>query len=91
MLSLNPNNFSRWVDRDFKDKVSKAREEQQPEKRNKLLAEAEQILIDQMPFIPVSSDVFKFAHHPSLEGYVFDYVGACDFSRATFNGREESL
>lgn len=87
MLTLNPNNFSRWVNLDFKEKVIKAKGEKQPERRMKLLAEAEQILIEQMPFIPVSSDVFKFAHHPSLTGYIFDYVGACDFSRATLAPR----
>lgn len=83
MLSINPNNFSRWVNLDFNEKVTKAREEVQADKRMKLLAEAEQILVDQMPVIPICSDVFKFTHKPSLNGYIFDSVGACDFSHAS--------
>jgi oligopeptide transport system substrate-binding protein len=85
LLTLNPNNFSKWVDQDFKQEVVKARQEQHPEKRQDLLAKAEEILMKQMPFIPISSDVFKYAHHPNLKGYIFDYVGACDFSHATLN------
>lgn len=82
--SLNPCNFSRWVNQSFKEKVALAKEEGDPERRKALLSEAEQILIDQMPFIPISSDVFQFAHQPNLRGYVFDYVGAIDFSRAYY-------
>jgi len=83
MTSLNPNNFSRWVDVEFKNLIIKAQGEAHQDKRRKLLAEAEQILMDQMPVIPVSSDIFKFSHPSQLKGYVFDYVGACDVSRVT--------
>lgn len=83
MLTVNPNNFSRWVNPEFKQKVLQAKQEGAQEKRRELLAEAERIVMEQMPFIPISSDVFKYAHHPALKGYVFDYVGACDFSHAS--------
>lgn len=85
LISLNSNNFSKWVDKDFKEKAQLAKQEPDPEKRMKILSEAEQILMQQMPFIPICSDEFQYAHHPHLKGYVFDYVGACDFSLASLD------
>lgn len=82
MATINPNNFSRWVNEDFTQKVNQAKTEALSERRSMLLGQAEQVLMEQMPVIPISSDVFKFAHHPLLNGYIFDYVGACDFSHA---------
>jgi oligopeptide transport system substrate-binding protein len=82
-VSLNSNNFPKWVNKDFKEKVNRAKKELNIEKRKEKLSEAEQILMEQMPFIPICRDEFMFAHHPNLKGYVFDYVGACDFSRAS--------
>lgn len=84
-VSLNSNNFSKWIDEDFKEKVYSAKQEFILEKRQKILADAEQLLIQEMPFIPISSDEFIYAHHPKLKGYVFDSVGACDFSLASIN------
>jgi len=82
--SINPSNFSKWVYPAFVEKVSLAKRESNPKKRMELLAEAEQILIEQLPVIPICSDVLHFTHPPGLEGYIFDYVGAVDFSRASF-------
>lgn len=88
--SQNPNNFSRWINADFQKKVLQARNEYDSERRIKLIAEAEKILLDQMPFIPVCSDEYLFTHNPKLSGYIFDYVGACDFSYASLKGAKES-
>jgi hypothetical protein len=49
-----------------------------------LLSDAEHILIEEAPFIPICSDELLFAHRPGLTGYAFDYVGAVDFSKASF-------
>lgn len=81
----NPNNFSKWENVEFQEKVGTARRESDSNKRMQLLSDAEQILMDQMPFIPICSDQFMFSHPSNLKGYVFDYVGACDFSRASFS------
>jgi oligopeptide transport system substrate-binding protein len=84
-VSLNSSNFPKWMNKDFKDKVNRAKQEANLDKRMKQLSEAEQILAQQLPFIPICNDEFLFAHHPKLKGYVFDFVGACDFSRASIN------
>lgn len=81
--SLNPNNFSQWVSPLYQEKISAAVNEADEEKRLHMLQEAEDILVDQMPLIPISSDQFLFAHHPKLKGYAFDSVGAIDFSYAS--------
>lgn len=83
LASIGPNNFSKWIDPDFTKKIMQAKKEPSEENRMLLLSEAEEILMQQMPFIPIISDEFMFAHNPQLKGYVFDCVGGCDFSRAT--------
>lgn len=83
MGSLGPANFPQWVSPSYQEKIASASQEANLDHRLKLLSEAEEILMDQMPFIPISSDKFLFAHNPKLKGYVFDSVGAIDFSYAS--------
>ncbi len=83
MAHLGSANFPQWVSPLYQQKISSASKEPNPEQRTALLSEAEEILLDQMPFIPISSDRFLFAHHPRLKGYAFDSVGAVDFSYAS--------
>lgn len=83
----NPANFPKWSDPAYIALIAAAREEADPQKRLELLGQAEEILVQKVPFIPISSDEFLFAHHPNLRGYVFDYVGAIDLSRANMNAR----
>jgi oligopeptide transport system substrate-binding protein len=85
--SINPSNFSQWENSQYNEKISLAKQEKNLPLRMKRLMEAEEILIDQMPFIPISSELLLFAHHPDLEGYIIDRVGNVDFSRAFFNSR----
>jgi oligopeptide transport system substrate-binding protein len=84
LASLNPCNFPKWTDANYTKKIQQATHESNSDKRADLLAEAEQILLDQVPLIPVCSDCFLFTHIPNLKHYAFDSVGAIDFSYATF-------
>lgn len=83
MVTLNSSNFPQWIFPLYQQKISSASNEVNYDQRLHLLSEAEDILMDQMPFIPISSDRFLFAHHPKLKGYTFDSVGAVDFSYAS--------
>lgn len=83
MTSLSSSNFPQWVFPLYQQKVAQASQEVNFDERLRLLSEAEEILLDQMPFIPISSDKFLFAHNPKLKGYTFDSVGAIDFSYAS--------
>ena len=67
------------------EKVLLAKQQADPKKRMEILGEAEQILMEQMPFIPICNDELLFSHRSDLEGYAFDYVGAVDFSKASLN------
>ncbi len=83
MAHLDTRNFPKWESALYQQKVGMANDELNLDNRMKLLSEAEEILIDQMPFIPISSDKFLFAHNPKLRGYRFDCVGSVDFSYAS--------
>lgn len=83
MVTLNSSNFPQWIFPLYQQKISSASKEVNDNERLHLLSEAEEILMDQMPFIPITTDQFLFTHHPKLRGYVFDSVGAIDFSYAS--------
>jgi oligopeptide transport system substrate-binding protein len=80
---LTPSNFSKWVNSDYVDMLEQAKREANPQLREAFISKAEQILMDEMPIIPICGDKFLFAHHPSLSGYIFDGSGACDVSKAS--------
>jgi len=84
MVTVSNNNFSKWTAAQFSEKVLLAKQQADPKKRMEILGEAEQILMEEMPFIPICSDELLFSHRPGLNGYAFDYVGAVDFSKASF-------
>jgi len=86
MVTISNNNFPKWVMPQFSEQIHKAKQESDPTMRMQLLSQAEHILMEHTPFIPVCSDRLLFAHTPGLTGYAFDYVGAVDFSRASFAG-----
>ena len=50
---LTNDNFPQWESNAFKEKISLIRQETNEQKRMDLLVEAEQILVDQTPFIPL--------------------------------------
>ena len=85
LTTLNASNFSQWTHPLFSAQIASAVDEKNIEKRNSMMGEAEALLAEHMPFIPICSDRLLFAHTPNLGGYVFDYVGAIDFSYASFN------
>ena len=81
---LSNSNFPQWESAVFKEKISLIRQEPNEQKRIDLLREAEKILVDQTPFIPVYRCIHVFAHHPSLKGYTLDSAGCVDFAYASF-------
>ncbi|EKE08061.1 MAG: hypothetical protein ACD_17C00369G0003 [uncultured bacterium] len=83
MAHLNSSNFPQWTFPLYQQKIGEASHALDMDHRMHLLSEAEDILIEQMPFIPITCDRFLFAHHPKLQGYTFDSVGAIDFSYAS--------
>ena len=83
-VELSNSNFPQWESALFKEKISLIRKEPNEQKRMDLLVEAEKILLDQTPFIPVYRCTHVFAHHPSLKDYIIDNAGCVDFAYASF-------
>lgn len=80
--SQNLGNFSQWTNPFFTALIKEAKKEADPSRRMELLGKAEDILLQEMPVIPICTDQFLFSHISDLEGYVFDSVGAIDFTYA---------
>jgi oligopeptide transport system substrate-binding protein len=81
--TLGSANYPQWIHPLYTEKMSSAMKAKEFQKRIKLLGEAEQLLLEQMPLIPICTDKLMFAHNPDLSGYVFDCIGAIDLSYAT--------
>ncbi|MFZ0565174.1 MAG: peptide ABC transporter substrate-binding protein [Chlamydiales bacterium] len=75
-------NFPSWEDPIYQKIVREAQKTIPLEKRNQLLKQAETILIDSMPVIPIANSLFIYSHHPNLTGFIIDYGGCVDFSQA---------
>ena len=82
--NINSCNISQWVHPKYSEIINVAKQEKDLQNRNEYLTEAEHFLLEQMPLIPVCSGKMLFTHNPNLEGYVFDCLGAIDFSYASF-------
>ncbi len=81
--TIGSTNFSQWTHPLYTEKVTSAMRSKEFQKRTQLLGEAEQLLLEQMPVIPICTDMLMFAHNPKLSGFVFDSLGALDFSYAS--------
>ena len=82
--SIKTANFSQWEHPLYQEKLNLAKKI--PQKRTQFLCEAEELLLEEMPFIPICNFAALFAHHPKLKGYVVDYAGCVDFRWAYFLG-----
>jgi ABC-type transport system substrate-binding protein len=54
------------------------------EQRKLGISQAEELLIEESPIIPLSAEIQTYIHASSLQGYVFDYTGCVDFRWACF-------
>jgi len=75
-------NFSSWEEASYQNTIKQAQESLSLETRNQLLHQAERILIDAMPVIPIVNRQSTYAHHPNLKGFKFDHGDCVDFTGA---------
>lgn len=73
-------NFSQWKNQAYRDLIKKAKEGIEVDK---CLQEAKKILIEEAPFTHLFTYAHLYAHHPYLDGYLFDQEGCVDFSKAS--------
>lgn len=64
-----PMNYSRWSNEEYDDLVAQANLTLDAEARGELLAQAEQMMLDEMPYIPIVYYVNKALVNPSVTGW----------------------
>ena len=63
------NNQTGWANYEYEKLVAEANKTSNQEERYKKLMEAERILIDEMPLIPIYTYVKQFQIHPDVKGW----------------------
>jgi oligopeptide transport system substrate-binding protein len=77
-------NFCRWINPLFQDKISLAKKAVDLEQRNRWIREAEEILVSEIPVIPIYNLKQTYLHSSKLKGHAFDFSGIVDFCYAYF-------
>lgn len=78
----NPYNVSRWEDPLYQHLLNQARSEADLVARLGYLRQAEQILLDQMPVIPIYSEAYLYKMRPDVHDVVIHDLGHVDFKWA---------
>jgi dipeptide transport system substrate-binding protein len=81
----NPMNRTDWSDDDYDQLIRESYAEQDPEARFELLYEAEKILMEEAPIVPLYFYNHTFLHKPGVEGVVRHPVGFVEFKWADIN------
>ena len=72
-------NWGEWENIEFQSQLQKADLAMDRKTRRKHLAEAEKILLREMPIIPLYYEDFKFIQNPHLKNLVISDLGEIDF------------
>ncbi|MFZ0565999.1 MAG: hypothetical protein WAM28_07430 [Chlamydiales bacterium] len=75
--SIKTSNFSQWEHSIYLEKLNLAKK--LPDQRTRYLREAEELLFEEMPFIPICNFNALYIHNPKLKGYALDHNGCVDF------------
>ncbi|WP_126426715.1 peptide ABC transporter substrate-binding protein [Brevibacillus marinus] len=74
-LGDSPNNNTNWINPEFDRLNAAARVEKDPNKRIELLHQAEKVLMEDMPFIPVYFTSQNYLVNPRIDGLVYPLTG----------------
>ncbi|WP_232696314.1 peptide ABC transporter substrate-binding protein [Brevibacillus daliensis] len=80
----NGNNDTRWEHPQYKKLLDESDKEKDPKKRKQLLAEAEAVIINEMPVVPIYFNNNVYLKNEKLNGFVIDGVGTIDFKWAYY-------
>ncbi|MCA1038653.1 peptide ABC transporter substrate-binding protein [Bacillus infantis] len=72
-LGDSPNNRTQWVNEEYDSLIAQAKVEQDEAKRYQLLHDAEKILMEEMPFMPVYHYTNTYLTSPKFEGVVYPF------------------
>ena len=83
--STNTQNSTGWKNADYDKLIKDARAEGDPVKREKMLWDAEKILVDECPFVPLQCRQAAYLEKPNLKNVARYFVGSdLDFVYAYF-------
>lgn len=80
--SKSSSNFTKWENAKYDQLIEQARVEQDQEKRNKLLHEAEDVLMAELPIIPVYFYTQNYLNSKKTEGIQYSVTREPDFRQA---------
>lgn len=75
-------NMSNWEHPHFQELMGQAQREQDPTKRLAFLEEAEALLMEEMPIIPIYFLSVSYAKNPALKGVYISDINEIDLTRA---------
>ncbi|MGM7684193.1 peptide ABC transporter substrate-binding protein [Cytobacillus sp. Hm23] len=78
------NNNTRWEDAEYRSLLDESNREQDPAKREELLKQADELLTDAMPAIPIYYYTNKYVKKDSLKGVVVSGLGDVQYKWAYF-------
>lgn len=78
------NNDTHWENSHFKELLNESAREANPAKRQKLLAQAESILMDEMPVLPIFFYTNSYVKNARLQNLLLDGLGCADWKWAYF-------
>jgi oligopeptide transport system substrate-binding protein len=77
------NNDTGWENAKYKELLNRSALETDPEKRKQILAQAEQILMDEMPVAPIYFYTNAYVKKENVKGVVLDALGFVDWKWAS--------
>lgn len=77
-------NMSNWENEKYQALLEKSNYQADPEERNATLIEAERVLMDEMPLIPICFMNIQFTRREELAGVTLPPSGEIDFKYVTF-------
>ena len=89
MTTTGGNNNTGWSNATFDAMMSESNLIRDPDERNAFLARAEEILIDEMPVVPIYYYTRKYLLDPRVKGWHFNILSAHPPKYIYFDGSEE--
>lgn len=77
------NNDTKWENPKFKELLNQSALEKDKEKRKKILADAEAILMEEMPVAPIYFYTYSYVKKDSVKGVIIDGLGSVDWKWAS--------
>lgn len=82
--------FIHWKNQEFSELINKANEEMDDKKRNQLIQKAEEVLLNEIPILPLYHHSFDYALSENITGVVFHSSGVVNLNYVNFNKNNSS-